>query len=338
MTTMKSREKRLICLLCVLVVTRLAWAVTTDSAGSTAPAADSSDTSSADAKANDDSDKPYSAIWVRNVFDLKPVPPPKTEPDKTNTPPPTARLIGLFDLAKIRHAIFVETKPPEPGKPSATAETTLMMTEGERRDGIEVLEIDIPGKKAKVKIDEQVFTYNLETNKSAAGGPPGMAAGAGRIPGGGGRIGGGPGTPSGNPGGGYVPPDRPIRGQGANSPVYPQGQNNNYIQPGYAGGSYGGTTAGTTPGLSIPGSAFNQTPTGGQAAPDQAVPAEVTAAILAAQRAAATQAGRVFPPSPPPLDVGGQDSPPGVPAPTGTPAPPPLGQRFSGTPPPGLPR
>jgi hypothetical protein len=193
------------------------------------------------------------------------------------------------------------------------------------------LEINPKARTVKIKNDGNISTLTL-TNKPtiAPGGPPGgpqnMAGGPPRPPGFNRQ-------PGANPGGfapGTAPiPTRPVRSTPDYSQVSPQG---NYAQPLYGGGYQGGYAQGATPGLSLPG-AFNQAPSQLNNAVQPTAPPEVTAAMLALQKAAADNAGRPYPPAPPTfegvpgLSSGMVEPPP--PPPTVNPNPPPSAGAFS---------
>ena len=116
---MKCSGKMVLCLAGTLALTPVVRAVINDSAPAINPAPE----------ADSNSEQPYSAIWVRNVFDLKakeaPAPPPTTNP-----PPANVHLLGITTLFSKRALISVQPAN-SPGQPPQK-EQTYTMTEGER--------------------------------------------------------------------------------------------------------------------------------------------------------------------------------------------------------------
>jgi len=111
---MKRGPKTLICLLCIIALTMRARAVSNDSN----PAIDVS-ASAGDREISKTSDGGYSSIWLRNVFDLKPIilaPPPDTKPPE---PPPNVKLQGITTILGDKRAIFTVQESGGPGKPPA---------------------------------------------------------------------------------------------------------------------------------------------------------------------------------------------------------------------------
>jgi hypothetical protein len=92
----------------------------------------------ADARPN-----PYGQIVDRNVFGLKPPPPPQVEtPKEEAKPPPNVKLTGISNLAQKRVFIEVTEQAPKPGQPAATVNRPIL-SEGEAAYGVEVLSIDV---------------------------------------------------------------------------------------------------------------------------------------------------------------------------------------------------
>lgn len=242
-------------------------------------------------------DEPYSAIWTRNVFDLTPKPPPE-QPKSTAPPPPNVKLIGIYTLFGKRAILTLQEPSTKPGQPPSKEES-YTMTEGERRGGLELLEIDPKGRTVKIQNEGNTSTLAIETNKPSGGAPAPGAIAAGGMP--------HPFTappafaPASlpmNQGGGVQLPPRQIRPSGdASAQAY--GQANYYGATGYNSG-----TAAST-GVNL-GNLFNspQSTVNNNTVPDIAPP-EHTAAILALQAQAAANSGRPFPPAPPPLAVPG---------------------------------
>ncbi len=338
---MKRGGKTLVCLLCITALTATVRAVVNDSA------------STDDAKSADSpGDSPYSAIWLRNVFDLRPFLPPVTNTvPVTNAPPPNVELTGITTLLGTKRALFMVQDSPSPGKPPGKDESYIL-TEGERQGVLEVLEINPKAKTVKIKVEDLVSTITFKTNKAPASPQP-MAGGGGipRPP----AFNPAGFNPAGIPGGGNpngAIPTRMMRPTAGNNSQYsPQGgqyNQNAYNQQagqaayggGYGGGGVAAVASGTTPGLALPG--FGNSPAQSPlATPPPSAPPEVTAAILNLQKTVADQNNMPFPPLPPPFQAQGsgsgneESSGGGPPSPTGTGGLPPLptvpGQGFHGT-------
>ena len=120
---------------------------------------------------------PYGAIVDRNIFDLQPIPPPPkiTPPPPT---PPNVKLIGLLATTDHPQAVIWSQEASMPPKPAVT----WIMREGQRQANVEVLEIDIAARTAKVQIDDNVTVLKLEEKGAPAGptGPVNIAAAAAR--------------------------------------------------------------------------------------------------------------------------------------------------------------
>src|SRR5579885_1372645 len=104
---MKRGGKFLFCLFGMIALTQVVRAVVDDAAPNTG-----------NGQADGSSDMPYSAIWTRNVFDLKPLPPP-VEPPKTNLPPANVKLVGILTIFQKKQAMLtVQESIPgrQPGK------------------------------------------------------------------------------------------------------------------------------------------------------------------------------------------------------------------------------
>src|SRR6185369_824073 len=103
-----------------------------------------------------DSGNPYQAIVDRNVFGLKPPPPPgKPEEKKVDLPPIT--LTGITTILGNKRALM---NVQSPGKPPHS----LILAEGQREGEIEVLEIDEKGGNVKVNQSGTVVPLNFEKN------------------------------------------------------------------------------------------------------------------------------------------------------------------------------
>lgn len=123
-------------------------------------------------------DSRYSPIVERNVFGLKPMPPPP-DTSKANEPPPSnITLTGIITLGGKRALM---TTPPTGGKPGVPATPeSYILREGERQGAIEVLSIDEVNFVVKVRNAGQEQTLDFKNNgpKLAAGPPPTPSPGA----------------------------------------------------------------------------------------------------------------------------------------------------------------
>ena len=295
---MKRGGKTLLCLLCLGALATTVRAVVNDS--------DKNASSNSDATS--DSGTPYNAIWLRNVFDLKPPTPPPTVPTNAPAPPPNIKLTGITTIFGNKQALFMVQEPQTPGKPPSKEESYILK-EGERQGALEVLNIDPKTSLVKIKNDGVESTITFETNKPAGGpagqvsmpgGPPGGPPGAPPMPRGFGQ------RPPGAPGSMPIPIQRPVRSadnQGGYSPVTPQG---GYGQPGGIQAGYG-QAQGANAGLNL-GNMFNQ-PVQSTSIPESAqppnIPVENQIAIILAQQAANADKIRagLMPPLPIPAGV-----------------------------------
>lgn len=181
--------------------------VTVAIASASHAAADSNDDAAKAAPVADNTKSPYSAIWLRNVFDLKPTTPPAVEEAKPAAPPPNVHLTGITTILGNRRALFMVQDAPEPGKP-AKPEKSMILSEGQRQDALEVLEIYPKERSVKIQLDGVVSTISFETNKNS-GGSTAVASGHEPRKGFGHQEGAGP---TGVPGYGKgASPNRPIR-------------------------------------------------------------------------------------------------------------------------------
>ena len=118
---------------------------------------------------------PYEAIVGRNVFGLK--------PPALNAPPPpppaaaaTIKLLGIstiLDRRQVMLKVKTAARPPEPAK-----EQSYLMSQGQREDEIEVLEIDAATGTVKIKNQDEILSLSMkdDAEKPAAGAVlPGVA-------------------------------------------------------------------------------------------------------------------------------------------------------------------
>jgi hypothetical protein len=272
------------------------------------------------------SDNPYQSIVDRNVFSLKPPPPPA---DAAEVNKPAVVKITLTGVTTIlgNKRVLMKTAPP-PGKPGQgpASEQSYILTEGQREGDIEVIEID--EKIGSVKVNNggtiQTLTFEKDGAKLPVTAPP-PAAGHG-IPGAP-AI---PGLPMVHPNGtspnhgstmpSFQLPTRvprlPVTGAQANgaAPAF-GGQSPYYGAPGFLPGN---TTTPIIPGGSIAGNTTSSPlPNGGAQ-----VSAEEQAILIEAARQAGGAAASLLPPTPLTPKVNqnpAQNSP--VPAPSFPPLP-----------------
>jgi hypothetical protein len=104
----------------------------------------------------DSPNNPYKVIYERNAFNLKePQPAPVTQP---TTPEPKVNITftGIAKIGKVKRAYMLTADAKQPGKFNY-----YDLAEGEKMDGIEVLEIDEGKESVKVKngFDEATLTF-----------------------------------------------------------------------------------------------------------------------------------------------------------------------------------
>jgi hypothetical protein len=255
------------------------------------------------ADSSESSDNPYQSIVDRNVFSLKP-PPPPADPAEVNKP--TVVKITLTGVTTIlgNKRVLMKTAPP-PGKPGQgpASEQSYILTEGQREGDIEVIEID--EKLGSVKVNNggtiQTLTFEKDGAKLPVTAPPPTPA-AGGVPGAG-AI---PGLPLMHPNGtspapgsttpSFQLPTRvprlPVTGAQANG-VAPggAGQTPYYGAPGYLPGN---TTTPIMPG----GAAVGNTTSSPFPNGSSQVSAEEQAILIEAARQAGGAAASLLPPTP----------------------------------------
>jgi hypothetical protein len=127
-----------------------------------------------------DSANPYQGIVDRNVFGLKPAPPPQKSDPNEKPPAPKVTLNGITTILGRPRAfmsIQMPAKPPEPSKAQ-----TFMLQPGQRDGDIEVLDINEKLEGGTVKVSTfgtvQTLTMDKDGAKLPAGAPvaptPGM--------------------------------------------------------------------------------------------------------------------------------------------------------------------
>lgn len=111
---------------------------------------------------------PYAAIARRNVFGLKPA------ALNANVPPPpaaavTVKLLGIstiLDRRQVMLKVKTAARPPEPAK-----EQSYLLSQGQREDEIEVLEINAAAGTVKLKNQEEILSLSMkdDAEKPAVG-------------------------------------------------------------------------------------------------------------------------------------------------------------------------
>lgn len=115
---------------------------------------------------------PYSAIVVRNSFGLKP---PSPTADTVKPPPPISAEIKLQGITTIlgRKQVLMKikmpAKPPEPAKDEA-----VVLSEGQRKFDVEVLEINPTEGKVRLKNAGTILALNMKDDAERPA--PGAAA------------------------------------------------------------------------------------------------------------------------------------------------------------------
>ncbi len=118
---------------------------------------------------------PYQDIPVRNIFNLKPPPPPQTETNQAPAvPPPKVILTGITSL--FGPQVFLEITEQEPGKQPGMPKRPILRA-GDREGDIEVLSIDIDHSVVKIRNGTAESELTFEVPKSgSSSGPAGAGA------------------------------------------------------------------------------------------------------------------------------------------------------------------
>lgn len=135
---------------------------------------------------------PYSAIVDRNVFNLRPPPPPTPPTPPADTQPSKITLLGIVSGFGPKQVMF---KTPVGTPPK---ETSFALSEGERADDFEVIEINELAGSVRLRNHGQEETLTLEKHGMK---PTGAAPAIPGVP-----------VP---PGGQRIPPPVPVPGQPA---------------------------------------------------------------------------------------------------------------------------
>lgn len=123
-------------------------------------------------------ESPYASIAERNVFGLKPAPPPAA-PDLASSKPPAPKvtLLGITTLLGKKRALLKTTPPATAGIPAK--EQSLMLAEGQR-DGDLVL-VHVDEKAAIVTVDDCGTITNITFDKDCLKPPAASAAVPGTV-------------------------------------------------------------------------------------------------------------------------------------------------------------
>ena len=171
----------------------------------------------------------YQSIIERNPFGLKPPPPPVTNtvPEVKEKPKLEVFLTGIASMGypKLPKQAYFYTV--EQGKKEPTYYT---MTEGDGRDGIQVLNIDQDRRKVRIRMDDKETLLSFDTHGvrvAAMPAKPGVPGAPGTLP--------MPGQPAFQPGVQPIPSPQPTSSAMYNAngqPVYnPSGQPVNTMNP-----------------------------------------------------------------------------------------------------------
>jgi len=116
-------------------------------------------------------ENPYSAIVERNVFNLRPPPPPINPADLVpKKPAPKITLTGITTILG-KKVTFLTTPPTKPGAPPES----IMLAEGQAQNDIEVKTIDEKAGVVQVVNHGEPETLDFETNGAKPSGAPGGA-------------------------------------------------------------------------------------------------------------------------------------------------------------------
>jgi len=96
----------------------------------------------------------YSVIADRNVFKLKPLPPPPDPNATPPTPPSNVTLTGITDILGDKMALMEE-------QPQGKPKIYLMLSEGQRDGDVTVVSINQPGGTVTIKNVDQTQTLDL---------------------------------------------------------------------------------------------------------------------------------------------------------------------------------
>ena len=244
---------------------------------------------------SENSENPYQSIVDRNVFSLKPAPPP-TDPAEANKP--QVLKITLTGITTIlgNKRVLMKTAPPQ-GKPGEAPKTeqSYILTEGQREGDIEVIEINDKAGSVKVNNGGTVQTLTFEKDGAKLPSTPAPAAPGAPVPNGGPQV---PGLPVVHPPGSapannsfQLPtrvPRLPTPGAQASAANFG------------VGAVGGGATTPSTPGLYLPGNSTTPVAATQNAQPVAAAPQlslEEQAIMIEANRQVGVPGAALLPPT-----------------------------------------
>lgn len=105
----------------------------------------------------------YESIAHRNVFDLH-GPPQKAESQPDIPPPTKIRLTGITTILGDKRALLMVQEPTVHGKPPEKEESVIL-SEGQRQGGIQLLEVNPTAGTVKLENDGKVSIVALEIPK-----------------------------------------------------------------------------------------------------------------------------------------------------------------------------
>lgn len=122
-----------------------------------------------------DTNHPYSPIWVRNVFDLKPNIIVQSNNVAVSTAPSNIKLIGIYTFGGKRAILSMHEPGNDPGprgpQQQKKEEVTYTMSEGERRGSLELLEINVKDRFVKIKNEDSTDILHFDTNRPSGPSP-----------------------------------------------------------------------------------------------------------------------------------------------------------------------
>jgi len=104
---------------------------------------------------------PYKVIYDRNLFGLRP-PTPVHKPEPLPALPPNIILTGITTILGEKRAFLEITPPPKPSTPAKSQSFNL--TEGQKAENVQVVEIDPKAETVKVSISDNLTTLTFEKN------------------------------------------------------------------------------------------------------------------------------------------------------------------------------
>jgi hypothetical protein len=121
----------------------------------------------------DTATNPYQGIVERNVFDLRPPPPPAAVEAPVAVPAARITLTGITTILGNKRAYLKTQARGQPGQPPA--DDSCILAEGQREGDLTVLEIDEKAGTVKVNNAGTIATLSFAEN-GVKGPPPGAGA------------------------------------------------------------------------------------------------------------------------------------------------------------------